>query len=68
MNAADKVIDNLKRCSWKLLGIAGLCKREGEDGQLLDRDEIDGLYWILKEIAEDISDYADLITEAKQQS
>lgn len=68
MKEADKVIESLWRAAWKLNGVAGLFKADGDDGRILEKDESDGLYWLIKEIAEDIISNADLIATVKQSS
>ncbi len=66
MDAAEKVTDSLNQAAWKLKGIAGLFKADGSDeGRPLEKDESDGLYWLIRGIAEEIEENAELITEVK---
>ncbi len=46
--------DNLNRCAWKLQGIAGLFFDQQDTGKTLSRDEVNGISFLLDQIADDI--------------
>ncbi|MCX5831162.1 MAG: hypothetical protein NT140_04635 [Deltaproteobacteria bacterium] len=48
------VTDNLNRCAWKLQGVAGLFFAHDDGGKDLSRDEVNGISFLLEQIAGDI--------------